>query len=607
MKRHLHSLVVAHVIFIFIAASEPSYAANVSLGPDAGVAPLRIVPERSPTLSSIPTGGDEVKAPGRTADLSRQATPPGRPESFETQAPFTATTSMLTSWIGATFDGMQFFNAYPYDAGIAVGPTQVLLTTNCQFGVFDKSTGTRLLVTQFNPFFRAVGRGAVDPKCLYDAEADRFIIVAVERAAPEAWLFVATSSTGDATGAWNVYTFDATLTGTEPTNTFSDYPSLGTDNERIYVGTDQATFNDNFRFAKVRCFSKAELYAGIPARYVDLTGFKYQNGPDASTVKAGRNLTSSNVGHLLATRARGGRDVSMWTIQGAFPNLVLTGPMPVGVRRYRYPPDAEQAGSTTPVTPNDCRAQDLVWRNGRSYVTFTEGGGQGAQAADCAIRYLEVSDGGVATRDLTYWVPGVDLFYPTATVDPSGNAAIVFSRSSVGEYPSCWAARLPVDGTFDSPQLIRAGERAWELVRWGDYSGVANDPGDPGLVWMTGGWLDRLNAWRTAVASGKPSASAMMARSEASTRAGTGELGLHFAPNPFNPSSEVEFSLARPGNVSLRVFDARGRLVATLLDGTHSSGRHRVTLDARDLASGVYWAQLRSADGEQTARIAVIK
>lgn len=65
------------------------------------------------------------------------------------------------------------------------------------------------------------------------------------------------------------------------------------------------------------------------------------------------------------------------------------------------------------------------------------------------------------------------------------------------------------------------------------------------------------------------------------------------APNPFNPSTRIPFTMAHAGRVVIRVYDVRGSLVATVHDGTLSEGRHVVSWNGQDsagrpVASGVY-------------------
>jgi len=69
-------------------------------------------------------------------------------------------------------------------------------------------------------------------------------------------------------------------------------------------------------------------------------------------------------------------------------------------------------------------------------------------------------------------------------------------------------------------------------------------------------------------------------------------------PNPFNPATDIKFSLPRDSKVSLAVYDVAGRLVRTLVDGKRIAGTHSERWDGRDesglnSASGVYFARLR--------------
>jgi hypothetical protein len=63
-------------------------------------------------------------------------------------------------------------------------------------------------------------------------------------------------------------------------------------------------------------------------------------------------------------------------------------------------------------------------------------------------------------------------------------------------------------------------------------------------------------------------------------------------PNPFNQVTRVRFDLPERANVTLKLFDVLGREVATLQKGAVQPGSHRLSFDARGLASGVYFLQL---------------
>lgn len=78
-------------------------------------------------------------------------------------------------------------------------------------------------------------------------------------------------------------------------------------------------------------------------------------------------------------------------------------------------------------------------------------------------------------------------------------------------------------------------------------------------------------------------------------------------PNPFNPSTVIRYELPITGDVRLEVYDMLGRRVATLVDAQKQAGRHEVSFDASDLASGVYMYRLRASGTVLTRQFTLIK
>jgi len=84
------------------------------------------------------------------------------------------------------------------------------------------------------------------------------------------------------------------------------------------------------------------------------------------------------------------------------------------------------------------------------------------------------------------------------------------------------------------------------------------------------------------------------------------------APNPFNPETQIRFSLSRPGRCALRVFDAQGRMLRVLQAGPQAAGEQRVSWDGRDdegreLPSGIYLYQLDGPDGVQQRKMTLLR
>ncbi len=78
-------------------------------------------------------------------------------------------------------------------------------------------------------------------------------------------------------------------------------------------------------------------------------------------------------------------------------------------------------------------------------------------------------------------------------------------------------------------------------------------------------------------------------------------------PNPFNAHTMIAFDMNRSAHVSLRVYDIRGRLVTTLIEGRLSQDRHFITLHAHALATGIYYVQLCSDSFQETQKMLLMR
>jgi hypothetical protein len=78
-------------------------------------------------------------------------------------------------------------------------------------------------------------------------------------------------------------------------------------------------------------------------------------------------------------------------------------------------------------------------------------------------------------------------------------------------------------------------------------------------------------------------------------------------PNPFNPTSTITYSIAKKGNVELKVFNVLGQEVQTLFSGVQSAGSHTITFNGSRLASGIYFYRLNSDNQSITKKLVMMK
>ncbi|MCX8015389.1 MAG: T9SS type A sorting domain-containing protein, partial [candidate division WOR-3 bacterium] len=86
----------------------------------------------------------------------------------------------------------------------------------------------------------------------------------------------------------------------------------------------------------------------------------------------------------------------------------------------------------------------------------------------------------------------------------------------------------------------------------------------------------------------------------------TGALNFKFdaTPNPFNKLTTIKYNVPNSSKVSIKLYNASGRLVKTITDEHLKAGSYTTTLNAKNLANGIYF--LRYEDASNRAEIKLI-
>ncbi|MGE5314329.1 MAG: fibronectin type III domain-containing protein [Acidobacteriota bacterium] len=78
-------------------------------------------------------------------------------------------------------------------------------------------------------------------------------------------------------------------------------------------------------------------------------------------------------------------------------------------------------------------------------------------------------------------------------------------------------------------------------------------------------------------------------------------------PNPCNPSTTIAFELPASGFVTLKIFNALGTVVASIIDGELNCGRYSCEWNAAEMPSGVYFYRLTAGNHTETKRLMLLK
>jgi hypothetical protein len=79
------------------------------------------------------------------------------------------------------------------------------------------------------------------------------------------------------------------------------------------------------------------------------------------------------------------------------------------------------------------------------------------------------------------------------------------------------------------------------------------------------------------------------------------------APNPFNPTTTINFTIPKAGNVTMDVYNVAGQKVATLANGYMNAGTHSVVWNAAGFSAGVYFYTVKTGEFSKTMKMTLLK
>jgi hypothetical protein len=92
---------------------------------------------------------------------------------------------------------------------------------------------------------------------------------------------------------------------------------------------------------------------------------------------------------------------------------------------------------------------------------------------------------------------------------------------------------------------------------------------------------------------------------------GAEKFAVRNYPNPFNPTTKIEFTMPRAGHLSLKIYNVKGELVKTLIDDVVETSGHVMWDGTNDsgakVSSGVYFSEARTNGQVQVNKMALVK
>ncbi len=417
-------------------------------------------------------------------------------------------------------------NAAPPDTNGAVGATQYVQWVNESFAVFDKNTGAIVQAPRAgNTIWTGFGgnceaRNDGDPIVQYDKIAGRWVLTqfSVPSGGPYEQC-VAVSTTSDATGTYNRYSFNY-----GPTQ-FIDYPKLGVWPDAYYITYNIFNNGSTFAGAKACAWDRAAMVAGTAATQVCFQLSNAYGGLLPSDLDGAAGPPAGSPNYLLNF---GSNSLNLWKFHVDFAtpaNSTLTGPINTAVSAFTAACNGGGACIQQPNTSNklDSLADRLMYRLAYRNLAGVEslvvnhsvkaGGSRKSQVV--GIRWYELRNpngaGGPSVfQQGTFSQDSTSRWMGSIAMDKVGNIALGYSASSSSVLPSIrYTGRLPTDapGTMGSENIILkgGGSQTGNLHRWGDYSSMTVDPTNDCTFFYTTEYLKASGSfnWSTRIVSFK--------------------------------------------------------------------------------------------------------
>lgn len=401
---------------------------------------------------------------------------------------------------GVNWQGDIYGNLTPSDAFGAVGPTQVLVTTNHNVTVFSKTGVVGALNTTLDNFFSTVrnGSGTSDPRATFDRTTNRWFVIAINVSTPNRTL-IAVSDTATITGA-TVWRYFFT---TAPANTFDDYCSLGVDANGAYIGYNIFVPSSYGGNAAIVVQKSSILGVGpIVSTRFTMNGATAE-GPysprgvdnDDPAPANGYIVGGSNIafGRLVVRKVTGANTVA----PTLGPNLLITVP-----------------ATANPITPVPSNGINLDQIDDRVYQATIHLNRKTGTRSLWMAHHIRGNNTGTGTstgdRNIARWyqldvAPAAPTLlqsgtsfesgtadhysFPTCAMTGQGHMAMGFSMSKAGSFIRTGASgRLAGDasGTTQATTVAYTATQAYNVfaTRWGDYSMCNVDPADDQTCWI---------------------------------------------------------------------------------------------------------------------------
>lgn len=230
----------------------------------------------------------------------------------------------------------------------------------------------------------------------------------------------------------------------------------------------------------------------------------------------------------------------------------------------------------------------------------------------------------VKTEKAYFGGPGSDAFHPRITWDANIEPDFISSTFNGGSSTPVYEVWRGYNSSCDAtPTYSLLTSVANNVTEYTDNSVTLHDPNhDAGLGPCT--TYEMTYSYKIVAKDNRAMSSLMSERAqvtgyivncnqqEEQDRIGlpgtdVKSYGISNYPNPFNPVTNIKYSLPKAGFVSIKIYDIVGKLITELVQEYKEVGSYSVTFDGSNLPSGIYYYRIETNNFVDTKRMVLVK
>ncbi|PHI19277.1 hypothetical protein CEQ90_13775 [Lewinellaceae bacterium SD302] len=394
----------------------------------------------------------------------------------------------------------------PPDNNIAVSNNGDLVSVTNSSIRFMDSDGSLNLESDFADYlaFLELPGGYFDPKVLFDASSNKFIMVVLNGNSPVNTVAVGFSTTSDPMDTWWFYTFSGAPDGS---NNWFDYPSIGVSTNDFYVSGNLFNSNDNWQQTMIFQMDKSAGHNGESIDWLYYPMVMDDNGFldfNVVPISASYNSTLGPGIYLASTNSSGGNSVKIYyTTDDVFNNPGLE-VYDVDIPDYYATVDGLMNGTTQTIRTNSTRLLNGYFGGNKIHFVLNSSG-ENDDWTRIYYGIVDVTDNsGIGAR---FGLEGFEYAFPSilprGTDQNNGHSIIGFGRTGETIFPEYRVVAVDDNLDWSGSQLVRAGENFVDFSssnteRWGDYTGITRRELAEPEIYIAGNYANfnkRLVTW----------------------------------------------------------------------------------------------------------------